>query len=278
MLGRLTLPLAASFVLSACVHVHLGSHNLLTPDDPPAAAHLAASYVIEEASISRSGRTIGITRAHRPGNSTVIIFCGGDGFHRSIEGGSVLGALARNADVVLFDYPGFGISTGTPTPASILDNARAVDEYVASLSAAPGQKRVLYGFSLGGVVAAQLASEQPVDGLVLEATSPDVASWARTQVPWFAKPFVHLDLEPDLARIDNVRALEGFRGRILVLAGKRDGRAPPSLSRRMAKALAAHGRMVELTEFAGAGHGEIYKSPQFQPTIDRFLLNLGSEQ
>jgi pimeloyl-ACP methyl ester carboxylesterase len=275
---HLVLCLAASFAVSGCVHVRLSARDLLTPDDPPAAAHLAASYFVEETSIDRSGRTVGITRAHRPGNDTVIIFCGGDRFHRSMEGGAVLTALARNADVVLFDYPGFGTSTGTPSPASILDNARAVGEYVARLATAARQKRVLYGFSLGGVVAAQLAAEQPVDGVVLEATSPDVASWARTQVPWFARPFVRLDLEPALARIDNVRALSGFSGRILVLAGDNDSRAPAALSRKIARGLTAHGRKVELREFAGAGHGEIYRSPQFQPTIDRFLADLGGAQ
>jgi pimeloyl-ACP methyl ester carboxylesterase len=258
--------------------VRLSSRNLLTPDDPPSAAHLAERYVVEETNIDRSGRSVGITRAHRPGNRTVIIFCGGDRFHRSMEGGSVLTALARNADVVLFDYPGLGTSTGTPSPASILDNARAVGEYVARLSTTTDQRRVLYGFSLGGVVAAQLAAEQPVDAVILEATSPDVASWARTQVPWFAKLFVRLDLDPDLARIDNVRALERFSGPILVLAGERDSRAPPALSRKIARDLAAYGRRVELKEFAGAGHGEIYKSPQFQPTVERFLADLGGPQ
>lgn len=275
---HLVLCLAASLAVSGCMHVHVGARNLLTPDDPPAAAHLAANYIVEETSILRSGRTVGITRAHRPGNGTVIIFCGGDQFHRSMEGGSVLTALARNADVVLFDYPGFGTSTGTPSPANILDNARTVGEYVASLATTAGQQRVLYGFSLGGVVAAQLAAEQPVDGVVLESTSPDVTSWARSQVPWFAKPFVRLDLEPELARIDNVRALARFSGRILVLAGEKDSRAPPALSRKIARGLAAHGRKIELREFAGAGHGEIYRSPQFQPTIDRFLANLGGSR
>jgi hypothetical protein len=124
-------------------------------------------------------------------------------------------------------------------------------------------------------VAAQLAAEQPVDGIVLEATSPDVASWARTQAPWFAKPFVRLDLEPDLARIDSVRALAGFGGPILILAGENDSRAPPALSRKIARGLTAHGRRVELRQIPGAKHGEIYKSPQFQPALDRFLAAVG---
>jgi pimeloyl-ACP methyl ester carboxylesterase len=271
---RLALILAALLALSGCMHVRVSSKDLLRPDEPPAAAHLAAGYVVEDALMQRPGRVVGITRAHRPGNRVVIIFCGGDAFHRSIEGGPVLTALARDADVVLFDYPGFGTSTGAPNPDSILDNARAAAEYVARLATTAGQKQVVYGFSLGGVVAAQLAGERSFDGVVLEATSADVGSWARSQVPWFAKPLVRIELDPALARIDNARALAGFRGSILILAGEQDKRAPPALSRKLAQRLKHMGVRTELQEIARAGHGDIYKSPLYEPVIDRFLASL----
>jgi pimeloyl-ACP methyl ester carboxylesterase len=273
-LARILAPAFAALALSGCIHVRLNSEDLLSPDEPPASARLAADYVVEDVLIQRTDRVVGITRAHRDGNRIVIVFCGGDGFHRSTEGGSVLTALAREADVVLFDYPGFGASTGSPSPESILDNARAAEEYASQLPSSNGQKRVLYGFSLGGVVAAQLAGERPVDGLILEATAPDVASWARTRIPWFAKPFVRVDLDAALARIDNVSALANFRGSVLILAGERDKRASPVLSRDMTKRLRAHGVRVELQEISHAGHGEIYKTASFQPTIDRFLAGL----
>jgi pimeloyl-ACP methyl ester carboxylesterase len=264
----------AAMALPSCVHVRVTSKNLLSPDEPPASARLAAGYAIEDMAIQRADRVVGITRAHRDGNQIVVIFCGGDGFHRSTEGGSVLTALAQNVDVVLFDYPGYGASTGKADPESILDNARATADFVSQLPSTGGQKRVLYGFSLGGVVAAQLAGEQPVDGLILEATAPNVGSWARTRVPWFARPFVRVELDAALARIDNVKALKNFRGSVLILAGEHDRRAPPVLSRDMAKRLSAEGVRTELHVFEGASHGEIYKAAAFRPTLDRFLAGL----
>ena len=271
----LALALAAAVAsVSGCMHVRISARDLLAPDQPPAAARLAAGFVIEESLLQRGERVVGITRAHRDGNRAVIVFCGGDGFHRSSEGGSVLQALAHGADVVLFDYPGFGASSGSADADSILDNARAAEEYVSRLPSSSGQKRVLYGFSLGGVVAAQLAGERPVDGLVLEATAPDIARWARTQVPWFAKPFVRVDLDPALARIDNVRALAKFRGKVLVLAGTNDAKAPPALSRDMTQRLKAEGVRAELRVVPSAGHGEIYKSPGFRADLERFLAGL----
>jgi hypothetical protein len=246
----------------------------MSPDEPPASAHLATGYIIEDSFVQRANRMVAVTRAHADGNRVVIIFCGGDGFHRSREGGSVLTALARHADVVLFDYPGFGTSTGTPDPDSVLDNARAVLDYVAQLPSTGEQKQVVYGFSLGGVVAAQLAGERPVDGLVLESTAPDIVSWVRTQVPWFAIPFIRIDLEPALARIDSVKALGHFRGTVLLLAGERDKQAPASLSRDMLRRLSALGVRAELHEIPDAAHGEIYKTAAFATALNGFLAGL----
>jgi len=263
-----------AITLGGCVHVRISPEAILKPDDPPAAAKLAPGYVIEESLIARDGRTVAVSYAHRPGNRLVILFCGGDSFRRSREGGSVLTALAREADVVLFDYPGYGSSTGHAEPATLLDNARAAAVYVGSREPTADQARVLYGFSLGGMIAAQLAGEQPFEGLVLESTSPDVTSWAHSQVPWFAKPFVRIELSPALALIDNAEALRSFPGRVLILAGGRDQQSPPALSRSFARQLAAKQRMVELRIFPHAAHGEIYRDPEYPVVLEKFLAKL----
>lgn len=264
----------AAIALSGCVHVRISAESMLKPDDPPAAAKLAPGYALEESTITRNGRTVGVSYAHRPGNRVVILFCGGDSFRRSREGGSVLTALARQADVVLFDYPGYGGSTGHAEAATLLDNARAAAGYLAMRAPAAVQVRVLYGFSLGGVIAAQLAGEQPFDGLVLESTAPDISSWAHSQVPWFAKPFVRIELDPALARIDNVAALRSFAGRILILAGGNDTRSPPALSRTFALRLQKERRTVELKVFPRALHGEIYRETAYPIVLARFLAAL----
>ena len=262
---------AAALALAGCVQLQLNATSILAPDQPPAAARLGDAYAIEELEIARADRVIGVTYAHAARNRVLLIFCGGDRFHRSLEGGTVLAALARNTDVVLFDYPGLGSSSGTPDPASILDNARAVFDSFARLPATRGQRRVLYGFSLGSMVAAQLAGERAVDGVVLEGTAPDVDSWAHSRMPWYAKPFVRITMDPALAQIDNVRSLEQFRGSVLLLAGERDRQTPPRLARAVYRRLRAQGTRSALYVLPHAGHGEIYRAPAFPAILDRFL-------
>jgi uncharacterized protein len=261
-----------------CVTVDVGLANLMAADRAPRSAVLAKGYAVQDLIIHRGDRLIGITHAHHPQSQAVIVFCGGDSFHRSIEGGEALEALARNADVVLFDYPGYGESTGAPTAAVILENALAVYDYAVALETSAGKKRVLYGFSLGGMVAAQIAGRRAVDGLVLEATAPSADAWARSQIPWYAKPLVTPHIEPGLASIDAIVSLRHFGGEVLLLTSPSDQRVPAALSLRMYRELRGLGVHTALVQFAGTGHGSIPHSPEYGPVLTAFLNRVKGPQ
>jgi pimeloyl-ACP methyl ester carboxylesterase len=261
-----------------CVNVDVGLTNLMSADRAPRTAVLARGYAVQDLVIHRGDRLIGITHAHHPQSQAVILFCGGDSFHRSIEGADALEALARNADVVLFDYPGYGESTGTPTATMILENALAVYDYASALETSAGKKRVLYGFSLGGMVAAQIAARRAVDGLVLEATAPSAEAWARSQIPWYAKPLVRPHIEPGLASIDSIISLRHFGGDVLLLTSPSDERVPAALSVRMYRELRRVGVRTELVQFAGASHGTIPHSPEYGPVLTAFLQRVKGPQ
>jgi dienelactone hydrolase len=263
--------LAIALMPCGCVNVDVGLANLMSADRAPRTAVLARGYAVQDLVIHRGDRMIGITHAHNPQSQAVIVFCGGDSFHRSIEGGEALETLARNADVVLFDYPGYGESTGAPTPRVILENALAVYDYAMALETSAGKKRVLYGFSLGGMVAAHIAGVRAADGLVLEATAPSAEAWARSQVPWYAKPVVKPRIEPGLASIDSIVSLRHFGGDLLLLTSPSDDRVPAALSVLMYRELRRSGVRTQLVLFNGAAHGAIPHSPKYGPTLTAFL-------
>ena len=269
--GPLAALLGIALTPCGCVNVDVGLANLMSADRAPRSAVLARGYAVQDLVIHRGDRLIGITHAHNPQSRAVIVFCGGDSFHRSIEGGDALETLARNADVVLFDYPGYGESTGTPAASVILENALAVYDYAVSLETSAGKKRVLYGFSLGGMVAAQIAGRRAVDGLVLEATAPSAEAWARSQIPWYAKPVVRPHIEPGLASIDAMVALRHFAGDVLLLTSPADRRVPAMLSVNMYRELRRMGVRTTLVQFVGAAHGDIPHSPEYGSVLAGFL-------
>jgi uncharacterized protein len=276
--GSLAVLLGIALIPSGCVNVDVGLGNLMSADRAPRTAVLARGYAVQDLVIHRGDRLIGITHAHHPQSQAIIVFCGGDSFHRSIEGGEALETLARNADVVLFDYPGYGESTGTPSAAVILENALAVYDYAVALETSAGKKRVLYGFSLGGMVAAQIAGRRPVDGLVLEATAPSAEAWARSQIPWYAKALVKPRIEPGLASIDALVSLRHFGGDVLVLTSPADQRVPAALSVRMVRELRRAGVHTELVLFDGTGHGSIPHAPEYGSVLTTFLTRVAGAQ
>jgi fermentation-respiration switch protein FrsA (DUF1100 family) len=72
--------------------------------------------------------------------------------------------------VLAVDYEGFGLSGGSPDEAALYHDAKAARAFLADRGYAP-EDITIYGFSLGGAVAARLASETGHTGpLILDST------------------------------------------------------------------------------------------------------------
>jgi pimeloyl-ACP methyl ester carboxylesterase len=82
----------------------------------------------------------------------------------------IVDGLAADSDVITFDYPGIGASTGT-TPANVAEFAEKCVGFLHAL----GLTTVDFlGFSLGGMIAQQIASSHPemLRRLILCGTGP----------------------------------------------------------------------------------------------------------
>ena len=103
--------------------------------------------------------------------------------------------------VLLFDYRGYGGSTGSPSEEGTYLDARAARK---ALPAVDGP--VIYlGVSLGGAVAAALAVESPPDGLILQSTFTSVRDMARIHYPILPASFVP-DAYKTAQRVPQIRA------------------------------------------------------------------------
>jgi len=150
-------------------------------------------------------------------------------------------------DVLLFDYRGYGRSSGSPTEDGIQHDARAAR---AALLGEPGvdARRVFYlGESLGGAVALALALDQAPRGLILQSTFTSLRDMARVHYPFIPRALLP-DAYPSLQRISRLRVP------LLVLHGDRDDIVPPA----QAQALfdAAPGPK-QIHVFPGAGHNDL---------------------
>ncbi len=88
--------------------------------------------------------------------------------------------------ILAFDYRGYGKSKGTPTVEGVLADGRAARAKLAELAGAPASEIVVWGRSMGGAVAVQLASEERPRGLILECTFDSFKTVAQHHAPRWA--------------------------------------------------------------------------------------------
>ena len=81
--------------------------------------------------------------------------------------------------VLIYDYRGYGQSSGRPSEAGVRQDIRAAWDWLTGEAGTQPERIVLFGRSMGGALAADLAADVDVGGLILESTftsAPDLAA------------------------------------------------------------------------------------------------------
>jgi len=174
----------------------------------------------------------------------VILFSHGNGedigmfdrFFHILTSGAECSLLA-------YDYPGYGLTKGTPTEQSVYDTAEAAYRFLVEEQKFAPEDIVVMGRSLGGGPASYLAEKYPVGGLILESTftsAPRVKTGIRI-LPY--DPF------PNITRIARITCPK------LIIHGAQDEIIPFSHARRLA---AAATPPCHLEAVEGAGHNDLF--------------------
>jgi len=187
-----------------------------------------------------------IRARRRPALAHVLLFHGNAG-NISHRLGMARLLVDAGFDLLLFDYRGYGLSTGTPGEEGTYRDARAArGAWLAREGVDPA--RIIYlGESLGGGVAAELAVEHPPLGLVLQSTFTSIRDMARIHYP-FIPAFAVPDAYPTL---DRVRRLSSP---LLVIHGELDDIVPVAHGRALFEAAPQPKTMHVLR---GAGHNDL---------------------
>jgi len=150
-------------------------------------------------------------------------------------------------DVLILDYRGYGESEGRPGEAGTYLDARAGYEHLVSTRGLDPRTIALFGESLGSAVAAHLAAEAEVGGVVLEESFTSVAEVAQGMFPFLPVRWVIRNRYDTLSKIGRVRAP------VLILHSREDEYFPF----RHAERLAAAAREATVVELRG-GHNDAF--------------------
>ena len=106
----------------------------------------------------------------------------------------------------MFDYRGYGKSKGWPNEEGTYKDARAAYEMVRSFHNDLDEPPVIImGISLGGAVAAQLASDKFCKGLILESTFTSMPAIAKIVYPYLPIDLLTKNKYTTLAKINRLK-------------------------------------------------------------------------
>lgn len=133
---------------------------------------------------------------------SVMLFCHGNAGNLSHRG-----RLIKNwqtyfpIPVMIFDYPGYGKSSGKPNESGCYAAADAVYDWLVNEKAIAPERIILTGESLGGGVAVDLAVRRPHRAVVLISTFTSIPDVARRFYPWLPVRRMMFNRFDNLAKI-----------------------------------------------------------------------------
>lgn len=187
------------------------------------------------------------TMRPKPRPLATLLFCHGNAGNVSHRLENVYYLLQTGFQVLLFDYRGYGHSTGQPSEEGLYRDAVAAWTHLAERPDGAGVPRIIFGRSLGGAVAVDLATRVAADGLILESTFTSIRTLARLMFP--------LPLPELPVHYDSLSKIGRIRMPLLAIHGQEDELIPYSDGRKLFDAAPEPKAWVPLT---GAGHNDTY--------------------
>ena len=127
----------------------------------------------------------------------VLLWCHGNAGNISHRLDNLHDLYRQGVSAFLFDYRGYGKSTGSPSEAGLYADALASYDYLMGERGVRPEQLVLFGRSLGAAVAGEVATKRAAAGLILESAFPSIQSMADEHyiglpANWFVEAEYHL--------------------------------------------------------------------------------------
>jgi fermentation-respiration switch protein FrsA (DUF1100 family) len=137
-----------------------------------------------------------------PGADSALLYLHGNAGNLSWRGASLVKIREQlGVGVLIIDYPGYGKSAGRPSEQGCYDAADAAYAWLTDVQKVPPEKILLWGASLGGGVAVDLASRKDCRALVLVKTFTSLPDVAGGLYPWLPVRWLMRNRFPSIDKI-----------------------------------------------------------------------------
>lgn len=194
-----------------------------------------------------------------------ILFCHGNGGNVGTHLDATRLFRAMRYSVLIFDYGGFGHSTGSPSEARVYADSMAMWNYLTEQRKVPASKVIVWGQSFGGAAACNLAVNVAPAALVLESTFTSMADAAFSDYPWFPADWF---LRSHFRSVDKIASI---KSPVLIMHSIDDTQYP-----------IAHGRALfarapepkQFIEMRGDHYDTVPPKSRYIPEIEAFISKI----
>lgn len=178
--------------------------------------------------------------------------------------------LQTGCSVFMYDYEGFGSSTGSPSLEKICDDATAAYDYIVQELKVKPENILVYGESIGCGATSVLSTRRKVGAVILQSpftSLPDAAG----------DKLIFMKLYPTFAfpeqKLDNLAIMKKEHAPLLLLHGMKDDLLPCSYSKKIMLEAREPKTLVLLPH---AGHNDIYATDVdlSVPALNKFVSGL----
>ena len=194
----------------------------------------------------------------------VILWCHGNAGNVSHRLGNIRQLHQRGISVFIFDYRGYGRSTGVPSEPGFYQDALACYDYLIHQRRISGKTMIIFGRSLGSGVAGEVAVQRDSAGLIVEGAFPSIQ--AMSDHHYFGLPARWvMDVEFNL-----MQKVQALKVPLLVIHGDRDSVVPMFLGKQVFDA-ASEPKWWYAVSSAGHNDVPLVGGESYFREIDTFL-------
>lgn len=201
-------------------------------------------------------------------DTKVLLYLHGNGINIGASVESAYRFHQLGFSVLLMDYRGYGRSEGGfPTEARVYSDAATAWDYLVKERQIKPSQIFLYGHSLGGAIAIDLAVQHPdAAGLIVESSFTSIRDIVEQQGRFWMFP-VDLLLTQ---RFDSIRKVRSLQMPILFIHGTADWQVPATMSQEL---YAAAPEPKQLVLVPGAGHNDVAEvgGSQYLQAVQSFV-------
>lgn len=177
--------------------------------------------------------------------------------------------------VLLIDYRGFGLSTGAfPSEQQVYQDAETAWQYLVHTRQIAPHRIIIYGHSLGGAIATELASRHPeAAGLIVESSFTSIEAMANVRGQYSLIP-VSLILHQ---RFDSIQKVPTLAMPTLFIHGLQDTEIPYQMGEQLYQS-APEPKQLWLVRGAGHANTASLYETDYRDRIRQFIRLIQQQQ